>query len=145
MGFVLRLFRRGTMCGIELSPWIVCMTFLLALFLAFAKRRDDVVIYRDTGTVTRSNTLDYNLPFLNSTLGVIASVTMVCYIMYTISPEVTRRLDSSYVYVTSVFVLAESYAICSRQQCARRAEVLPKCSCTTVSFSCAYFSGFLHL
>ena len=86
------------------------------------QRRDDVVIYRDTGTVTRSNTLDYNLPFLNSTLGVIASVTMVCYIMYTISPEVTRRLDSSYVYVTSVFVLAESYAICSRQQCARRAE-----------------------
>ncbi len=106
MGFVLRLFLGGNMCGIELSPWIVCITFLLALFLAFAKRRDDVVIYRDTDTVTRSNTLDYSLPFLNLTLGVIASVTMVCYIMYTISPEVTRRLDSSYVYITSIFVLA---------------------------------------
>lgn len=106
LGFVLRLFLGGIMCGITLSPWIVCMTFLLALFLAFAKRRDDVVIYRDTGTVTRSNTLDYNLSFLNSTLGVIASVTIVCYIMYTISPEVTHRLRSDYVYVTSVFVLA---------------------------------------
>lgn len=106
LGFVLRLFLGGTMCGIELSPWIVCMTFLLALFLAFAKRRDDVVIYRDTGTVTRRNTLEYNLPFLNLTFGIIASVTMVCYVMYSISPEVIRRLGSSYVYVTSIFVLA---------------------------------------
>lgn len=44
-GFVLRLVAGGIACDIWLSPWIVLMTFLLALFLAFAKRRDNVVLY----------------------------------------------------------------------------------------------------
>lgn len=37
-GFVLRLLCGGVAADIPLSPWIVLMTFLLALFLAFAKR-----------------------------------------------------------------------------------------------------------
>ena len=41
-GFVLRLFIGSAVTGIALSMWIVIMTFLLALFLALAKRRDDV-------------------------------------------------------------------------------------------------------
>ena len=47
VGFVLRIFVGGFATDIELSQWIVLMTFLLALFLAFSKRRDDVVIYED--------------------------------------------------------------------------------------------------
>lgn len=106
LGFVLRLAAGGLACGIPLSPWIVLMTFLLTLFLAFAKRRDDVIIRRDTGTVTRKNTRNYSLEFLNMTLGVLAAVTLVCYVMYTVSPEVTERLHCSYVYVSTIFVLA---------------------------------------
>lgn len=105
-GFVLRLCAGGTVCQIWLSPWIVSMTFLLALFLAFAKRRDDVVIRETTGSVTRSNTVRYNLEFLNQTLGIIGTVTIVCYIIYAVTPEVEMRMNSNYVYVTSVFVLA---------------------------------------
>lgn len=105
-GFVLRLIAGGVACDIWLSPWIVLLTFLVALFLAFAKRRDDVVIRENTGQVTRENTSRYNLTFLNLVLGLIGAITMVCYIMYTISPEVVERLGSEYVYVTSIFVLA---------------------------------------
>ena len=39
----------GCATSIYPTPWLVLMTFLLALFLAFAKRRDDVVIYTKTG------------------------------------------------------------------------------------------------
>ena len=105
-GFVLRLLCGGIATGIPLSPWIVLMTFLLALFLAFAKRRDDVVMYEQSGVVTRGNILSYNLPFMNQTLGVIGTITIICYIMYTLSPEVMKRLDSQYLYLTSVFVIA---------------------------------------
>ena len=52
-GFVFRLFVGSTMTGIHLSMWIVIMTFLLALFMALAKRRDDVLIYMDTGKKMR--------------------------------------------------------------------------------------------
>jgi len=43
-GFVLRLFAGSAVTGIELSMWIILMTFLLAIFLALAKRRDDVLL-----------------------------------------------------------------------------------------------------
>lgn len=45
VGFVLRVVVGGIAAGIYISHWIILMTFLLALFLAFAKRRDDVVMY----------------------------------------------------------------------------------------------------
>ena len=106
VGFVLRIFVGGFATGVVLSQWIVLMTFLLALFLAFAKRRDDVVIYEDTGVLARKNVNRYNLPFMNQVIGVVSSITMVCYIMYTVDPEVIARMGSRYVYLTSVFVLA---------------------------------------
>lgn len=106
IGFVLRLYIGSFASGVMLTHWIVLMTFLLALFLAFAKRRDDVVIYEETGVQLRKNTKRYNLSFLNSVISIIASITMVCYVMYTVSPEVIARFGSPYVYVTSLFVLA---------------------------------------
>jgi 4-hydroxybenzoate polyprenyltransferase len=82
------------------------MTFLLALFLAFAKRRDDVVMYEETGVKARKNVDRYNLEFMNQTIGIVASIMMVCYIMYTVSDEVIARIGSHYLYITSIFVLA---------------------------------------
>ena len=106
VGFVLRVVVGGIATSIVVSHWIVLMTFLLALFLAFAKRRDDVVIFQKTGITVRKNTARYNLNFINQVLGIIAAVTIVCYIMYTVSDEVVTRLNNHYVYLTSLFVLA---------------------------------------
>ena len=105
MGFVLRLVAGSSATQTPLSNWIVLMTFLLALFLAFAKRRDDVLIYNETGMKVRKTVSRFNLSFLNAAIVIIASVTLVCYIMYTVSPEVILRLNSEHLYVTSVFVL----------------------------------------
>lgn len=105
-GFVLRLVTGGVACAIWLSPWIVLMTFLLALFLAFAKRRDDVLLFENEKIITRRNIVHYNLSFMNQTLGLIGAITIVCYIMYTVSPEVVARFNNNYVYATSIFVLA---------------------------------------
>lgn len=106
MGFVLRVAVGGVICNVWLSPWIVSMTFLLTLFLAFAKRRDDVVIRESSGILVRKNIAGYNLPFLNQVLSMLATMSMVCYILYCISPEVESRFDSHYIYITAVFVLA---------------------------------------
>ena len=104
-GFVLRLLAGGLATGIVLSKWIVMMTFLLTLFLSFAKRRDDVLRMEETGEAPRKNTIRYNLTFINQAITITASVTLVCYIMYTISPEVVARVHTDYLYLTTVFVL----------------------------------------
>lgn len=106
IGFVLRLVVGGAATGVELSHWIVLMTFLLALFMAFAKRRDDVLIYENSGVKARANIARYNVPFLNGVLSLISAVTIVCYIMYTVSDEVTARMGTKYLYLTSIFVIA---------------------------------------
>ena len=104
-GFVLRVLAGGFVTDIALSKWLVLMTFLLTLFLSFAKRRDDVLRMNETGEPPRKNTIRYNLTFINQAITITASVTLVCYIMYTVSPEVVNRFHSDLLYLTSVFVL----------------------------------------
>ncbi len=104
-GFVLRLLIGGIATDISLSNWIVLMTFLLTLFLSLAKRRDDVVLMNETGHAPRMNTIRYNLSFINQAITITATVTIVCYIMYTVSPEVEQRVGTKYLYLTTVFVL----------------------------------------
>ena len=104
-GFVLRVLAGGFATDIVPSKWLVLMTFLLTLFLSFAKRRDDVLRMNETGEPPRKNTIRYNLTFINQAITVSASVTLVCYIMYTVSPEVVARFGSDMLYLTSVFVL----------------------------------------
>jgi 4-hydroxybenzoate polyprenyltransferase len=103
-GFVLRLFAGSAVTGISLSMWIILMTFLLAIFLALAKRRDDVLLSLE-GQETRKNIDGYNLEFVNAAMVLMAGVVIVSYIQYTISPEVIDRLDTEYLYITSFFVI----------------------------------------
>ena len=104
-GFVLRILAGGLATGTVLSQWIVLMTFLLTLFLSFAKRRDDVLRMQHTGEAPRRNTSRYNLTFVNQAITITGSVTLVCYIMYTVSPEVTAHFRTHHLYLTSIFVL----------------------------------------
>ena len=106
IGFVMRVLVGGVATDIYISHWLVMMTFLVTLFLAFTKRNDDYRIYEQTGTKPRVSITGYNKTFINEATAIIASVTLVCYIMYTMSPEVIHRLGTRYVYLTSGWVLA---------------------------------------
>ena len=106
IGFVMRVLIGGLTTDIWVSHWLVMMTFLLTLFLAFTKRNDDYRIYEQTGTKPRVSITGYNKTFINEATAIIASVTLVCYIMYTMSPEVIERMGTRYVYLTTGWVLA---------------------------------------
>ncbi|MCP3687536.1 MAG: decaprenyl-phosphate phosphoribosyltransferase [Gammaproteobacteria bacterium] len=105
IGFVLRLFVGATVTAIPLSMWIVIMTFLLALFMALAKRRDDVLIFNDTGKKMRQVVAGYNLQLIDSAMTIMAAVVIVAYILYTTSAESVQRLGSEYLYLTALFVI----------------------------------------
>ena len=105
VGFVLRLFVGSAVTGIQLSMWIVVMTFLLALFMALAKRRDDVLIYLETGKKMRKVIDGYNLQFLDTAMSIMASVVIVAYTIFTTSTAVTEKFNSEYLYFTALFVI----------------------------------------
>ena len=104
-GFVLRLFVGSAATDIPLSMWIVVITFLLALFMALAKRRDDVLIFLETGRKMRRVIDGYNLQFLDTAMAIMAAVVIVSYTIYTTSEEVVERVHSHYLYLTSLFVI----------------------------------------
>lgn len=106
IGFVMRVLIGGLTTDIWISHWLVLMTFLVTLFLAFTKRNDDYRIYEQTGLKPRVSITGYNKTFINEATAIIASVTLVCYIMYTMSEEVIVRMGTRYVYLTSGWVLA---------------------------------------
>jgi 4-hydroxybenzoate polyprenyltransferase len=105
VGFVLRLFAGSAVTGISLSRWIVLMSFLLALFLALGKRRDDLVILSTEGKKMRKSIDGYSVEMVNLSLGVMAAVILVSYISYTMSGEVMEKLHTENLYLTTVFVL----------------------------------------
>ena len=105
LGFVIRLFVGSYATNIGLSHWIIVMTFLLALFLSLAKRRDDVLIYLKTQTKARKVIDGYNLKFLDAAMMMTSSIVILAYILWSISQDVTTRIGSDELYLTSIFVV----------------------------------------
>lgn len=104
IGFVLRILAGGFSASIEPSIWILIETYLLALFLALAKRRTDFVLHTK-GFEVRKNIEGYSLIFIDIILGVLTSIITICYIFYCISPEVKQHYQSDLVYLSIIFVL----------------------------------------
>jgi len=105
IGFEIRLLIGSATSGIPLTIWIIAIVFLLALFIALAKRRDDVLMYINTSQIVRKNIDGYNLEFINASMVITAGVVLVSYIMYTISPEIISKFKTDKLYLTSIFVV----------------------------------------
>jgi len=105
IGFVLRIFAGGAASGVTPSHWIVIMTFLLALFMGLAKRRDDLLLAA-CGSKTRKCLDGYSLEYVSLCMAVMGGVVIVSYILYTLSPDVMAKHGTDQLYLTSLWVVA---------------------------------------
>lgn len=105
-GFLIRVHSGGVLSNVPVSHWLSIMILLLALFIIIAKRRDDLVLQDQIGLDLRRVSKSYNLEFINSCMTLLSAIILVAYIMYTVSPEVTDRFNSQYLYTTTIFVMA---------------------------------------
>jgi 4-hydroxybenzoate polyprenyltransferase len=105
MGFVIRAVAGSRAIEVITSPWLILCSFLIALFLGFAKRRQEIVLMGDAAGVHRSILKDYSVPLLDQLIGIVTAATIVSYAIYTLTPEVTERLGSKYMILTLPFVL----------------------------------------
>lgn len=103
-GFVLRVEAGALIIDTVPSAWILIVTGLLALFIALAKRRDDIV--RDLDADHRKSLDGYTLPFLDSSLMAVLSTLLVSYLIFTTDQAVMGRLGSEQLYFTGPFVIA---------------------------------------
>jgi decaprenyl-phosphate phosphoribosyltransferase len=104
-GFVLRVKGGAVILRIDTTEWLIIMTFLLALFMAIGKRRDDVMLKLSTGTDMRKAIKGYTLDYLNIVLGLVCAIIIVAYINYTVSGALYKEFGHR-LYYTSLFVIA---------------------------------------
>lgn len=103
IGYVLRLYVGSSVYPqVQLSHWIIIMTFLLSLFLVASKRYDDL---QYSNSDIRECLKNYNSQFLTCLMSILSAVIIVAYILYTLSPNVMAFFDCSNLYLTSIFVL----------------------------------------
>ena len=106
LGFLLRVYAGGVLAGLAITHWLSMMILLLSLFLIIAKRRDDLLVNAENNCVVRKTSKAYNLEYINSCVTLLSAVMVVAYVMYTLSPEVTERFQSDYLFITTIFVIA---------------------------------------
>jgi 4-hydroxybenzoate polyprenyltransferase len=106
MGFSFRAKAGGVITNIDVSVWLNLMVFLLALLMAIAKRRDDIILKMETGLDMRKAIKGYNVDFLNIMLAMVSGISIMVYIMYCVSPVTTSNLKTYHLYYTCIFVVA---------------------------------------
>ena len=79
--FVLRAAAGAIAVDVRISPWLLVCTFLLALFLALAKRRAELRL--ESGRARRSPATRPGS--LDRLLGLVALATVVAYAAYTVT------------------------------------------------------------
>jgi len=104
-GFVLRALAGAVAIDVEISPWLILCTILLALFLAFCKRRQELEMLAGEAGDHRLALRDYSVGFLDQMISIVTASTVVCYSFYTISPEVEEKLGTHYLFLTIPLVL----------------------------------------
>jgi 4-hydroxybenzoate polyprenyltransferase len=105
IGFVLRAIGGAVAVHVEFSHWLLVCTILLALFIALAKRRHELVLLSDGAVGHRRILGEYSPYLLDQMIGVVTASTLISYIFYTISPETQAKFGTAWLGLTIPFPL----------------------------------------
>jgi len=105
VGFVLRAVGGAVAVDVEISHWLLVCTILLALFIALAKRRHEIVLLADGASEHRPILGEYSAYLLDQMIGVVTASTLIAYVFYTISPETVTKFGTESLGFTIPFPL----------------------------------------
>jgi 4-hydroxybenzoate polyprenyltransferase len=104
-GFVLRAVAGAVVVDVSISHWLLVCTILLALFIALAKRRHELVLLADGATSHRPILVEYSPYLLDQMIAVVTASTLMAYVFYTISPETEQKFGTQWLGLTVPFPL----------------------------------------
>ena len=108
IGFVIRAISGAVVVGVGFSSWLLLCTFMLSLFWGFSKRRGELTLLDKAATSHRKILEEYSTNFLDLMMGIVASMTLLCYVMYVLSPTTISYLGTDKLVYTIPLVV---YAI----------------------------------
>jgi 4-hydroxybenzoate polyprenyltransferase len=108
VGFVMRVKIGGVINDIGLSPWILIITFLLAILLGLIKRRQELLKINSSDNneiETRLTLKKYNLSLLDQLISITTATTLISYIVYVLNTSVQDKFKTKELYLTVPFVV----------------------------------------
>lgn len=84
LGFVIRIIAGTVVIPVVISPWLYVVTCFLSLFLAFGKRRHELILLQGQASSHRKILKEYSIPMLDQMITVVVACTLMAYSLYTI-------------------------------------------------------------
>ena len=103
-GFVLRVQAGAIAVDVPASAWMVLMTFLLAVFLALGKRRQELKT-AERAAEQRPVLERYTVLLVDELMSVVTPAIAIAYIMYTLDIDTVERFGTSSLYFTAFPVI----------------------------------------
>jgi len=110
-GFVIRAYAGGVAIEVDVSPWLVFITFSLALFLALGRRRHELTILGGGAAAHRGALAHYNVRLIDQMLAIVAGTTLVGYMTYTASFEIEAKFGARYHHLAVLTVPFVAFGI----------------------------------
>ena len=105
IGYLIRVVAGGLAIEVQISPWLLICTLLLALFLALSKRRHELVLLQKGAETHRPILKEYTPHLLDQMIAVVTASAVISYCLYTISSETIEKFGTKNLVITVPFVL----------------------------------------
>ena len=102
--FLIRIVAGTVLADVAYSHWMLFMVVLLALFLGFNKRRQELRASRSEAGEQRSVLRQYGLYFIDQMISVLTSSVVIVYMLYTIDSKTVGEVGSNHLIYTIPFV-----------------------------------------
>lgn len=105
IGFCMRAVAGAIVVGVYISPWLIVCSFTLCLFLAFGKRRSEIVMLGDNGHEYRKTLAGYSIELLDHMLDVTSGLAIMCFLLYSMDSRTEKLFGTTNLVYTSPLVM----------------------------------------
>jgi 4-hydroxybenzoate polyprenyltransferase len=105
IGFCLRAIAGAVVLDVFISPWLIICTFALCLFLAFSKRRGEIILLGESSDSFRQTLSGYTPELLSHMLDVTSGLAVVCFLLYAMDERTLQIFGTNNLVYTTPLVL----------------------------------------
>lgn len=104
-GFMLRILAGTSGVGIPPSEWLLLCGLMVTLFLGFTKRRAEMALLGRNDQAHRPVFQHYSLPLLDTFIAITASLVIISFSLYTMSPHTVTAHGTTGLIFTVPFIV----------------------------------------
>lgn len=101
-GFVLRIAYGGAICDISVSNWLYLTIFALSFYLAFGKRRNEIL---KSNKQTRKVLSYYSKDFLDKNMYLFLAVSIIFYSLWCVDPITVKNTENMMIFTVPLVII----------------------------------------